>query len=296
MAVSEAQLDIWAKLGSVSQSQSTYAIMRTVLEGSDAAYASLGFDIFLQGSYGNDTNIYADSDVDVVIRLNEVFYHDIGALNAAEQAIFHSVMSSGSYGLSDFRRDVLARLYEVFGTAVRPGTKAILIDATNTRRSTDVLVAAQWRHYTRFKSLEDESYVEGLVFWAADGTRIVNYPKQHAANSTAKHQATNGWFKPAVRILKNMRNSMCAKGLIAEGLAPSYFLEGALYNVPDHLFGQTYQSTIANALNWLVAADRPTLLCANEMYYLLNATSPVTWRAEQLEAYLRQTIAFWNSQ
>jgi hypothetical protein len=296
MAIAEAQLDIWAKQGSISQSRSTYAMMRAVLEGSHAAYASRGFDIFLQGSYGNDTNIYADSDVDVVIRLNDVFYHDIGALNAAEQAIFHSVMSSGSYGFSDFRRDVLARLHEAFGTAVRPGTKAILIDANNTRRSTDVLVAAKWRHYTRFKSLDDETYAEGLVFWGADGDRIVNYPKQHAANCTAKHQATNGWFKPAVRILKNMRNSMSAKGLIAGGLAPSYFLEGALYNVPDHLFGQTYQSTIANALNWLVASARPTLLCANEMYYLLNATSPVTWRAEQFETYLRQTIAFWNSQ
>ena len=38
------------------------------LHADDAPYAGKAYDTFLQGSYANDTNIYADSDVDIVIR------------------------------------------------------------------------------------------------------------------------------------------------------------------------------------------------------------------------------------
>ena len=34
-------------------------------------YADKNLKVFLQGSYGNDMNIYAESDVDIVIRLDD---------------------------------------------------------------------------------------------------------------------------------------------------------------------------------------------------------------------------------
>ena len=54
--------------GSVTQSKNTYEIIKAALESVDAKYKSRNFKVFLQGSYGNDTNIYAESDVDIVIR------------------------------------------------------------------------------------------------------------------------------------------------------------------------------------------------------------------------------------
>lgn len=106
--------------------------------------------------------------------------------------------------------------------------------------------------------------------------------------------ATNTRFKPVVRILKNMRNSMVDKGYLQASVAPSYFLEGMLYNVPDLVFGQSYGDTVANALNWIINCDRTKLLCANELYYLCHPTCPVTWRAESLEVYLDAAKKFWN--
>jgi hypothetical protein len=49
---------------------------------------------------------------------------------------------------------------------------------------------------------------------------IENFPKLHSDNCTAKHQNTNGYFKPMVRIFKNMRNTMIGKRLLADGVAP----------------------------------------------------------------------------
>ena len=93
-----------------------------------------------------------------------------------------------------------------------------------------------------------------------------------------------------------MRNSMIAKGFLADGIAPSYFLEGLLYNVPNSLFGKTYQGTVANAINWVIECpDRSKLVCANEEYYLLYDDSPVTWRAEKLQTYLNALGNFWDA-
>lgn len=69
MATPESQLDTWSKQGSVAQSRDTYASVKNMLDNSGSPYYLKSFESFLQGSYANDTNVYRDSDVDVVMRL-----------------------------------------------------------------------------------------------------------------------------------------------------------------------------------------------------------------------------------
>lgn len=296
MAISEAQLETWSKQGAIQSSSATYETVRQALMSPDAPYATKSFEIFLQGSYGNDTNIYADSDVDCVIITDSVYYHDAEELPPADKAAFEAAWSSATYDYNDFKRDVLVQLVKRFDPDVNVGNKAIAIAARGARRDADVVAAVQFRRYRSYKSFYNQTYTDGICFWTRDGTRIINYPKQHKANATAKHQATNGWFKPCVRILKNMRNAMVDNGYLAAGVAPSYFLEGMLYNVPNDKFGGNYVDTISRAINWLLACDRDKLLCANEQYMLLHPTSPVTWRAQHLQTYLDAVVAYWNDQ
>ena len=296
MAISEAQLSTWAKQGSITQSRETYAIVRQCLGATDAPYGGRSKSIFLQGSYGNDTNIYADSDVDLVIATGSIYYYGTDDLTPDEVTAFKANLSGGGgYTYDKFRADVLAQLTKKFGNSVKPGKKAIFVRGDGSRRDADVLPAVEYRRYTRYRSPTDRSYYEGITFWTADGKQIINYPRHHSANATTKHQATNSWFKPTVRIFKNMRNSMIAKGYLSEGYAPSYFLEGMLYNVPNNLFGSSYEDTCVNAINWLSECDREKLVCANERYYLLRSNSPVCWRPEEFETYLAAVIKFWNA-
>jgi hypothetical protein len=295
MAIPEAQLDTWAKQGSVTQSRATYATVRSCLEADDALYAGRSKSIFLQGSYGNDTNIYADSDVDVVIATDSVYYYGINELKPDEQTAFKATLTGGGgYTYDQFKAQVVAQLTKKFGSSVKPGKKAIFVQGDGGRRDADVLPAVEYRRYTRFRTYADSDYYEGITFWTTDGVQIINYPKHHSANATTKHQNTNSWFKPTVRIFKNMRNAMIAKGYLAAGVAPSYFLEGMLYNVPDNLFGSSYETTCVNVINWLAKCNRDNLLCANERYYLLRPNSPVTWRVELFETYLAAVIKFWT--
>lgn len=294
MSIPEAQLETWSKQGSVTQSKSTYATVRNVVLEPNAPYSCRSFDVFLQGSYGNDTNIYADSDVDVVMMLDSIFYTDLDFLNETEKAAYNAARSPASYTFDLFQTEVVQHLVGRFETVVKPGRKAVFIPGSGNRRDCDVVPCVELRRYTGFNSFSDQNYHTGICFWTPEGTQIVNFPEQHSANATRKHQNTNGWFKPAVRILKNMRNAMIDKGYIKDGVAPSYFLEGMLYNVPDAKFGKSYNSTVADALNWVINCDRSKLVCANELYYLCNPTSPITWRAEQLQAYLDAARKFWQ--
>ena len=71
MAIPESQLDTWSHLGSITQSSTTYNTIKNALEAAENPYAGKNYNVFLQGSYGNNTNIYAESDVDIVIKLND---------------------------------------------------------------------------------------------------------------------------------------------------------------------------------------------------------------------------------
>jgi hypothetical protein len=295
MPIPETQLVTWSKQGSVAQSSATYTTIKNALEASGSAYEARAYEVFLQGSYGNDTNVFADSDVDVVIRLDSTFQHDISKISEIEKVAFDKEYSNATYGYADFKKGVLAQLKSKFGDAiVKPGKKAILVAASGARRSADVLAAMQYRRYIAFANRSTQRYVEGIQFIASDGTTIINYPKQHSENCTSKHKATSQWFKPTVRVLKNMRNRMIEESLIADGLAPSYFLEGMLYNVPNNCFGNSFSQTFVESIKWLQGTDRSKLLCANEEYYLLHDTSPVTWRAAQCSAFLDAVVDLWN--
>jgi len=103
---------------------------------------------------------------------------------------------------------------------------------------------APHKKYSRYYSEQDHECVEGVLLITTDGTNIVNYPKQPSENMTRKHQATGEWLKPTVRIFKNMRNRLIRDGKIKSGVAPSYFIEGMLYNVPGDQFGVSYVNTV----------------------------------------------------
>lgn len=294
MPIPEKQLDTWSHQGSITQSSTTYATIKRTLEAGDTKYADKSYEVFLQGSYGNDTNIYAESDVDVVIRLDSIFHYDISALTPEEQAWFKTSFADGSYAYADYKADVIAALEKSFGTAdVKPGKNAIKIKANGSRRNADVVVATQFRRYYSTLTVGPQ-YERGICFFDSAGKRVANYPKQHSANLTAKHQATNMWLKPMIRIMKNMRSRLVDDKAISVGCAPSYFVEGLLYNVPNDNFGKSYGDTFVAAMNWIFKAKREELVCANGEYYLVRDSAANCWPCSDCESFLQAAAKLWT--
>jgi len=259
MAIPNSQLEIWSHLGSVTQSAQTYDMIQKVLNDSTSPYYSKDFSIFLQGSYGNETNVYRDSDVDVVIRLNQTYYSDTNSLKPDAKTIYDKAFNLATYAYGDFKVDVLAWLQKKFGADVIPGKKAIFIRGRDNRRDADVLVCAQHRRYRAASTGVDDMYDEGIVFWTSDGIEIVNFPKQHSENCTTMHQNTNQRFKRMVRVYKNMRNRMIDDKCILDGVAPSYFIEGMLWNVPADN-SPSFSCNAGQSVIWLLSPTVPLMI------------------------------------
>ncbi|WP_135212067.1 nucleotidyltransferase [Vitreimonas flagellata] len=288
MAIDEAQLETWSHQGAIQSSRDTYAAIKTVLESPQAPYANRSYKVFLQGSYCNDTNVWADSDVDIIIRLDGAYSSDITRLSQPEQDEYNAIPNA-SYGYTDFKKEVVAWLSKNFN-GVNPGNKAIYIPASGKRREADVLVCQQFR---RYHSLAARRFDRGICFWSK-GTLIENFPEQHSDNLTAKHQDARQWVKPMVRIFKNLRNYMVEQDELGDGIAPSYFLEGLLYNVPSDRYDKTYQDTFVSCYDWAVAADRSKLVCANGLHWLVRDNSSTSWPTKDCEAFFQSARRVWQ--
>jgi hypothetical protein len=296
VAIPESQLETWTHVGAGPQSTATYQSIKAVIEHKDAQYSSRRIDSFLQGSYGNDTNVYgADSDVDIVLRTRGLFHYNIDALSGPEKTAFKSVYPTPSeYTLKTFRTDVIAWLYKQYeGDLDTSGKKALRLKANGNRRSADVLLVAPHKKYSRYYSEQDKECVEGVLFITADGTNIVNYPKQHSENMTRKHQATSSWLKPTVRIFKNMRNRLIRDGKVKSGAAPSYFIEGMLYNVPADQFGVSYQNTVDKCWGWVNGANAGDLKCANGIHPLVRDNTATSWSIQGFIDFMEETKQLW---
>jgi hypothetical protein len=294
MAIPESQLESWSHQGAVITSKNTYASIRANLESADAPYSDKQVQIYLQGSYGNDTNIRAGSDVDVVCELTSTFHRNLDRLPPDQIQAFHQAYSGATYHFSDFKQHVVAQLQAKYGTRqVIAGRKAVKVLSGSGRLGADVVVCCQYRDYHWFRSLSDQNYDKGIYFRTADGEEVVNYPRYHAENCTAKHQATNGRFKPIVRIVKNMRGHLLEKGAIGDDLAPSYFIEGLFYNVPDDQFSGDFGGSFRNCVNWLIKADRSRFVCPNRKHWLFGSSS-VQWDDAKCSQFLDALINLWN--
>jgi hypothetical protein len=296
MPIPESQLETWSHQGAITGSKTTYATVKSALESTTAPYSGKDYQVFLQGSYGNDTNIYAESDVDIVIKLNDCFQSDRKALTPMQEAAWASSHKGVvTYSYPDFKTDVLSVLRKAFPNAVTAGDKAFAIKAEGNRRKADVLPCIAYRRYYRFNSLNDQYYAEGICFYDKGGTLISNYPRQHAENLTKKHQSAGLWLKPMVRILKNLRCRLVDEGLIEQGVAPSYYLEGLLYNVPDDRFVNSYADAFVNAINWIQReSDKTKLVTANEQFYLLRDGVKTCWPKADAEKVLNAAIKLWK--
>ena len=88
MPITEAQLETWSHQGKTGQFTETYNSIRGNLHDASAPYSANNIDVYLQGSYGNNTNVWADSDVDIVLCHTGAFNYDISKMRQAEQDSF----------------------------------------------------------------------------------------------------------------------------------------------------------------------------------------------------------------
>lgn len=290
MAIPESQLSRWSHHGPQEASIRTHQAIRAALEAHSWPQG-MTYEVFLQGSYKNDTNIRGDSDVDVVVQLTSALRYDASLLSQLEQNQLDATFQPALHGWDDFRREVLKALVGWFGNnLVAQGNKSIKIKADPPRLAADVVVCMEYRRYLNY-----HSYVEGIIFWALRGKYwIINYPKEHYKNGANKSLRTWDRYKRTVRMLKNARNFLVSNGKINDALAPSYFIESLIYNAPDAAFQPGFQDTYFSIVKWMASTNLNGLVCQNGQQCLLGS-SPEQWSVENAQAFANWLAALWDN-
>lgn len=240
---------LWSKPSSDTEEEkctNTEKMIRAAIsESSDLSKRDI--EVFAQGSYKNNTNVRQDSDVDICIRCNDVFFFGPPENEKIEKAI--AGYGDGSYAYAPFKNEVEAALVAKFGRKmVNRGNKAFDIHASSYRVDADVVPTFEHRRfYTDYSG--QIKYHRGTELRPDNGGRIINWPEQNYSNGVDKNKATGGRYKFITRVIKRLRNEMDENNIAAAKLIPSFLVECLVWNTPNDGLGYAeYSSDVRNVL------------------------------------------------
>ncbi len=193
-------------------------------------YSSEEIQIFIQGSYANNTCVRGDSDVDIAIVRKDKYEYAFGKP-------FHVVNPERKTEGKQFKDAVERVLRTHFSYNVTRKNKSIKVDGNTYRKQADTVPCFSIHYFDGWYDKNDHiSYIDGITIYADDGQIIYNFPKQHIANGKRKNVSTNYYYKKMVRILKKMRYLMEDCGYASAKNVSSFGLESLLWNLPDGVF------------------------------------------------------------
>jgi len=253
---------------------------------------SFNYEIYLQGSYKNSTNIANSSDVDIVIELTSMNYYNTDLLTEAHKQNKARENNPSKYDFSEFKIAVQAALVKEFGnTIVTRDNKCLRFRGHKNFIDADVIPCVTYKQYTFYESYSNSRANEGIEFKADNNGWIVNFPHQHYVSLTDKSQATSGNFKESVRMFKNLREQLIEKRKVSAGCAKSYFIENMLFNLSNNYFAGNFTDRFRSVLGKLVtdfdSGAIDNYKCANGIHKLF---SDKTWTKALCREYLAGLI------
>ncbi|WP_405819586.1 hypothetical protein OG241_30085 [Streptomyces sp. NBC_01390] len=214
-----------------------------------SGFNDIGIKLLPKGSYKNNTNVRADSDVDIAVVHEGFYYYDDSALYDHDK--IHGSVSMKHFDGPSFRRELERAMRDAYGSDCdTSGSTAIEISENGGRVKADVVPSFHYRHY-HYDLLGKVTYREGTKTWRTNGEWVINYPEQQYANGVAKNNRTGTRYKQMVRILKRVENDLAASGQIEE--LPSYFMECLVYCTPDGRFNHEGRTPLTDDITAALA-------------------------------------------
>ena len=279
MPIPESTLSKWSHHEAGTAFKQAHLPIRKALE----AYSwpsEFKYEVFLQGSYKNDTNLGGDSDVDVVVRLATKLKPSVADLTGER------LQEDGSHKFvherwNSFRDHALKAMRARFGKAAKSGRKTLKVPMGKIPADADLVITV--------------SYRQGIGFYLPDERRwVVSYPQQHHRRGEKKEKATTNRFKRTIRMFKAARNQLVKKGVLKKEDAPSYYIECLLYNVPDSLFAPKLAPTYTGILDWLKKANLKEFVCQNGHVQMFGRGRE-QWTVKKAQAFVKAMGELWEA-
>lgn len=273
MRYTESQLESFTKPISDSENQRCENMIRMIKDAIEGYYNETrdyksnlnNYEIFLQGSYANNTNVKQNSDVDICVMYKSIFHYSM-----PEGYSLDGSYTNSSLDYFELRNIIKKALIKKFGSnRVIDKNKAIRILSNSYTTEADVVVAFQYRKYSN-----STNYQEGIYYKALDNTIIINYPKIHIKNGNEKNVKTNYMYKKMVRIFKKIMYDMQENGISASKDVKGFVLECMAYNFPNNDFFKhietKYTDNLYKMMNRFINESMTLWKEANEIKWLFG--------------------------
>lgn len=297
MPINNDQLQTWANAPTSTKAQYTHQQIRKALSQADALKIRK-YEVYLQGSYANNTNILIDSDIDVVIQISSTFSPNTSKLSQFQRDIFNLTYPNATYHWADFRQDVLNALVSYFGkTRIQEGNKSIKFIGDAYSLNADVIPCLEHRDYNSFDLSNQLSYIQGIKFWTIrENKAIINYPKVHGRNGEDKNAShrTDTMYKNIVRVIKNIRRRLVENENFNPKSAPSYYVECAIYNVPDGHFNSNHKLSLEYTLEFLLRQCDPSKLMTVSHQHWLFGVEPWQWNISDYSSFFTSAESYYK--
>jgi len=229
----EELLSLWASPSSNSEKEQQDRAERMVRNAVESwpVFNTVKYRIYTKGSYPNNTNVRADSDVDVVVECHEVLYYDYADGVTGDPSPPYPYQ--GPWTPPRWRSEVDEAMVHTFGCDAvdTSGKIAVNISAVaGSRPSADVVPSFDYHLYL---DPARRIFHEGSCVFDTTGKKIVNWPAQQLENGRRKNTSTGGRYKRFIRVLKSAENRLAELGHIDD--MPSYFMECLVWNVPNNV-------------------------------------------------------------
>ena len=243
-------LSHWEQPASTTEAAQIERAARMVREAiaANAWLTREGVTVEPQGSYHNNTNVRLEADMDLRVvhpSIRVLVDASVTAANDHAQTAYTYSGRSNAAVAAELRNHVGTALAAKFGAAnIAPGKKAFRVSAVpGSRADIDIVPALTLDFVTlcEGQTLLSPSYVgpvRGVAIYGTDGNEIFNFPHHHFRYGKAKRTRTDYTFKKVVRQLKSLRDDLVASGKLADGVAPSFFIECLAYRVEDEHYRQ----------------------------------------------------------
>lgn len=200
----------------------------------DSSLTNLEIRVYAQGSYKANTNVRADSDVDICVENKATFFYEMPPNMTPQNAGF---VSGQGMQFSDFKNMVGSALYNRLGYLnVERGNKAFKVKENTYRIQADVVPTFTYRRY--YWQGSAPIFVSGVCLFTDAGEKIVNWPEHTLANGRVKNQKTGWRYKKVVRVLKGLRYEMESNGSLSAKKVSSFQIACLAYNVSNGFYGK----------------------------------------------------------
>ena len=286
----EETLTRWTKPPSETEANKLENAKKMVKDAidNDEKLKAKSIEVFVQGSYANNTNVKLNSDIDINVRYTGAFYYDLPKGKTKDN---FDLNSPSKYSYTEFKDDVTQALYNKFGYArVTRDNKCITIEKNSYIVETDVVPTWNVRRYS-----EDGSYELGARFWSDTNKEITNYPKQHIKNGIEKNTNTSRKFKRLTRLHRKLRYKMIEDKITVNSNITSFLLECLIWNVPNETFNnyETWNERLKESIIFLYNKTKEEDNCkewgeVSELLYLFVGKK---WSHTDVNEYMKQ---LWN--